>query len=236
MVMSVNSKMTAIANAIRGKTGGTDPLTLDQMAVAIAGIETGGGGDTSAEDGILDGTISGEYTNNRVEKIETYRFYNAKKLTKVSFPKVTKVEPRAFCNCYALSEIDFPKLTTIGSESAFEKCGLTSVVFPSLTSCGGVAFRNNPMVLADFHVLASLLYRVFQQCQNLTTLILRTNSVCTLTNTNVFDDTPFASDGTGGTVYVPSALIESYKTATNWSTLYAAGSLTFAAIEGSEYE
>ena len=42
--MSVNEKMTAIANAIRGKTGGTDPLTLDQMAEAIAGIESGGGG------------------------------------------------------------------------------------------------------------------------------------------------------------------------------------------------
>lgn len=41
--MSVNSKMTAIADAIRGKTGKTDSLTLDQMATEIAGIETGGG-------------------------------------------------------------------------------------------------------------------------------------------------------------------------------------------------
>lgn len=42
--MSVNSKMTAIADAIRGKTGKTDSLTLDQMATEIATIETGGGG------------------------------------------------------------------------------------------------------------------------------------------------------------------------------------------------
>lgn len=42
--MSVHEKMTAIANAIREKTGGTDALTLDQMAEAIAGIESGGGG------------------------------------------------------------------------------------------------------------------------------------------------------------------------------------------------
>lgn len=39
--MSVNSKMTAIADAIRDKTGGTDPLTLDQMAAEIASIQTG---------------------------------------------------------------------------------------------------------------------------------------------------------------------------------------------------
>lgn len=41
--MSVNEKMTAIADAIRDKTGGTDPLTLDAMAEAIAGIEAGEG-------------------------------------------------------------------------------------------------------------------------------------------------------------------------------------------------
>ena len=33
--MSVDSKMTAIANAIRAKTGGNSPLTLDQMASEI---------------------------------------------------------------------------------------------------------------------------------------------------------------------------------------------------------
>ena len=40
--MSVNSAMTAIADAIRAKTGGTEPLTLAQMPSAIASI-TGGG-------------------------------------------------------------------------------------------------------------------------------------------------------------------------------------------------
>lgn len=39
--MSVNSKMTAIADAIREKTGGTSALTLDQMAAEIASISTG---------------------------------------------------------------------------------------------------------------------------------------------------------------------------------------------------
>lgn len=42
--MSVNSKLTAIADAIRGKTGGTEKLTLADMPLAIAGIEAGGGG------------------------------------------------------------------------------------------------------------------------------------------------------------------------------------------------
>lgn len=40
---ALDTKLTAIANAIRGKTGKTDALTLEQMAAAIAGIQTGGG-------------------------------------------------------------------------------------------------------------------------------------------------------------------------------------------------
>jgi hypothetical protein len=76
----------------------------------------------------------------------------------------------------------------------------------------------------------------FDHCSSLTTLVLRNDTVVTLANINAFQGTPFASDGTGGTVYVPAALIESYQTATNWSTLYASGTCNFAAIEGSEYE
>ncbi len=40
--MSVNEKMTAIADAIRDKTGGTDALTLDDMAQAIPDVYDAG--------------------------------------------------------------------------------------------------------------------------------------------------------------------------------------------------
>ncbi len=40
------SKLTAIADAIRAKTGGTDTLTADQMAAAIAGIKGASDSDT----------------------------------------------------------------------------------------------------------------------------------------------------------------------------------------------
>jgi hypothetical protein len=42
--MALIEKLTNIADAIRGKTGGTEKLTLDGMATAIAGMEAGGGG------------------------------------------------------------------------------------------------------------------------------------------------------------------------------------------------
>lgn len=45
--MALTDKLTAIADAIRAKTGGTAALTLDQMPTEIAGIKVGGGGDGS---------------------------------------------------------------------------------------------------------------------------------------------------------------------------------------------
>lgn len=53
--MALTEKLTNIAVAIREKTGTEDKLTLEQMATAIAGIETGGG--SGGEDGVPE-TIS----------------------------------------------------------------------------------------------------------------------------------------------------------------------------------
>ena len=39
--MALTDKLTAIANAIRAKTGGTNTMTLDEMATAILNITTG---------------------------------------------------------------------------------------------------------------------------------------------------------------------------------------------------
>ena len=49
MSAAVNEKMTAIADAIRAKTGGTEKLGLDDMPAAIESIETGGGGSSEAD-------------------------------------------------------------------------------------------------------------------------------------------------------------------------------------------
>lgn len=57
-----------------------------------------------------------------------------------------------------------------------------------------------------------------------------------LANVNAFANTPFKSGGAGGEIYVPSALIDTYKASANWSTLDGYGTVTWKAIEGSIYE
>lgn len=46
--MSVKTKMTALADAIRAKTGGSDKLSIDGIIEAVGNITEGGGGDTEA--------------------------------------------------------------------------------------------------------------------------------------------------------------------------------------------
>jgi len=77
---------------------------------------------------------------------------------------------------------------------------------------------------------------IFQHSK-LSTLILRQETkVAGLSNINSFGYTPFASDGSGGTLYVPSALISSYQSATNWSTILGYANNQILPIEGSQYE
>lgn len=70
--------------------------------------------------------------------------------------------------------------------------------------------------LIDFPAVTSIVSGSLKGCTALTVLILRGETVCSLTNTNALTGSAIAS-GTGY-IYVPGALVDSYKTATNWST------------------
>lgn len=254
--MALIDKLTAIADAIRGKTGKTEEMTLDQMATEIAAIETGGGG----EDLIaahFNRTIE-HYSSNEVKSVPDYAFEWNSTVQSVDFPSATKVGTSAFWHATKLNSMNIPSATTLG-QGAFRSTAITHADFPLATSIGISAFTlcrqlvyvNIPKATSlltsafngcksltsiDLPAVTTLDDQVFRGCTSLTTVILRSASVVTMKYTSVFQETPFASGGTGGTVYVPSALIESYKAATNWSALYAAGSCNFVAIEGSEYE
>lgn len=58
---------------------------------------------------------------------------------------------------------------------------------------------------------------VFRNCTKLKHLVLRATTVQTLGSTNAFNSTPFASNGEGGTLWVPADLISSYQDSTNWN-------------------
>ena len=77
-------------------------------------------------------------------------------------------------------------------------------------------YRCSALTTADFPAVTSVGENAFKSCSKLTTLILRSGTMVTLSNMNAFSSTPIAS-GTGY-IYVPAALVDSYKAASNWST------------------
>lgn len=177
-----------------------------------------------------------------VKSFGNYAFYNCSKLTTVNFPIATSIGEYVFQNCSKLTTADFPLVTNIGTY-AFNGCtALTTADFPLVTSTGGTIFGNcsslttanfpaitsveaytfykcSNLTTVDFPLVTSINIQAFRGCSKLTTLILRSETMATLGGTSVFTDTPIAS-GTGY-IYVPSALVSSYQSATNWSTYSA---------------
>ena len=160
-----------------------------------------------------------------VTSIGEYAFYGCSSLTTADFPTVTSLSGYTFRNCYKLTTVNFPVATSIGAY-AFGSCeDLTTVNFPVATSIGSNAFEYcYALRTVDFPEVTSIVGSAFRDCSNLRAFILRSSALVTI-GTNGFKSTPIAS-GTGY-IYVPSALIEQYKTASNWST-YAA---QFRALE-----
>ena len=113
-------------------------------------------------------------------------------ITELVDDQITSIGDRAFYNCSALTSIDLPAVTSISS-SAFSGCyALTSIDLPAATSIGTNAF---------------------QKCTKLTRVILRnTSQVVSLSSTSAF------SNANSAIIYVPDALVDDYKAATNWST------------------
>lgn len=149
-----------------------------------------------------------------------YGFKECTALVSADMANLTTANSHLFSGCKALTSVNLPKLTVL-PDSALTKCeSLKSVTLPSVTAFDGYSCFAECKTLeqVDLPLCASIPEgKHFRYCYALTALILRnTGTVCTLNNVDSFTQTPI-EEGTGY-IYVPSALIESYKTAANWST------------------
>lgn len=262
----LNADLTSVANAIRTKGGTSADLAFPNGFVsAVDAIPTGGSLDVDglADHTIPQGaiefdsaTVISRYqfqscvnivsiNSSTVEEIQDYAFYDCEGLEDINLPNLTVLRnasaPKPNTNsigyffqyCYKLKKIHFPKLLNMYGNYAFADCGIGTdtgmiVVLPKIVALGVRAFRQCKCSDVDLgENLSEILTDTFYN-GTYGNIILRGQNVVPAATTNAIKD---CTD-----VYVPAALIESYKTATNWSTKYAAGTLTFHAIEGSQYE
>lgn len=146
---------------------------------------------------IVNGSIT-EYKDNTLKINIPTAFYTRSKLETVELPLAKSINPYAFHSCSALVNTDFSSVTSVGVQGLIGCSSLKKLDFPLLTSIAMNAFSNDSKLIA---------------------LILRKNQVCGLGQTSALNGTPIAS-GTGY-IYVPSSLVATYQTATNWSTFSA---------------
>lgn len=184
--------------------------------IIVGTFEGGGGGNTEIVDTLIDRSIT--EISSDITVIGYYAFSNCDKLVNVNFPNVVTISGYGFQNCPLIKNASFPKVQGVNGYAFYNCTSLENVDFPSIRTVGNYAFRKcGALTKIDLQQTYNINVYAFYECSNLETIILRqTDKPCTLSGANALQKTKIA-DGTGY-IYVPSALVESYKTATNWAT------------------
>lgn len=164
-------------------------------------------------------------------------FMNCYNLESIEIPKTTDISGRAFEKCYKLKTININEINQLQGSSIFDKCyslnsidlsklkrsldyrslgdmGLGVIAIP--TSVNGYLAESVRTSTIDLLSKQSIPSNALTNCYSLVHLILRNEQQSYLNNLNALDNTPI-KNGLGW-IYVPSDLVESYKTASNWST------------------
>ena len=153
---------------------------------------------------------------NSVTTIGIYAFNYCRNLTSVTIPNsVTSIDSNVFYRCISLTSITIPNSVTSIGNNAFGYCsGLTSVTIPnSVTSIGNAAFADctslTSIVIPDS--ITRINSYVFNSCTSLTSITIQATTPPTLHST-AFNNTNNCP------IYVPAESVDTYKTATNWSS------------------
>lgn len=210
-----------IANAIREKTGKSEPIPVTNLAEEIKNLPSGS---TDFAKQVLERTVTtitakdleelgltsigkNAFTkcvrltsveiSYSITSIGDYAFSNCENLLSIKIPNsITKINDYAFTSCTKLTSIEIPESVTSIGANAFSFCyELTSVEIPeSVTSIGGSAFN---------------------YCKKLDTVIMKPIKPPTITVSTYGSTFP-----TNVAIFiVPKGYGDVYKSATNWSTL-----------------
>lgn len=137
-------------------------------------------------------------------------------VTAVSLPNCLSVSVNTFYSCGNLLTVDIPECTYVG-ESCFAECkSLRSINLAKCEYIDNRAFQgafqsNGTNINLDLPVCSYIGASAFYWVQRLSAITLRSNSVCVLNNSTVFDQANL------GSIYVPASLVDAYKSAQWWS-------------------
>ena len=244
----IASAKEATRAAIVGK-GGTLPAGsgLTAFPDAVNALPSGGGGGADVT-GLVDGSVTsldlssaGDTGSIRdyafyyfparaitlppglTGNIGSYAFYSCSALTSLALPPglTGNIGTYAFNGCSALTSLALPPGLTgsIGTNVFYNCKALTSLTLPpGITGSIGTNVFYNCKALTSLTlppgITGSIGTNAFNGCSALTSLVIQSPTMMTLSNVNAFSSTTC-------NIYVPDPLVDTYKGATNWSTLAA---------------
>jgi hypothetical protein len=162
--------------------------------------------------------------------VADYTFNKCQKLKSANVQKAEVISKYAFYNNFELESIDLSNAISLGDNALYGCRKLKRLVLPKLTTLNGSTTISNcnNLLSVDMHSYAGIFAsQVFSACYSLKALILRSETMCALSTSTVFDycyhmlgaynSTYNPHSYRDGCIYVPRSLIDGYRQATNWS-------------------
>ena len=199
MAENIVELLTDVADAIREKKGTTDKINAQNFAEEIRNLPSGGEVAMMADVSgsvLIGNQVESIVIGKAITKLGENCFLNYANLKSVQMhDDIIDLSYNAFSGCSSLESIDFPKNLVALPNGTCKNC----------TSLRIARLQNN---------IKSIGNTVFNGCSSLkTVVILQSDNVITLYNTN-----SFVGNAEDRLIYVPDDLVDSYKSATNWST------------------
>ena len=206
------NNLVAVADAIREKSGGSDPLAFPEgFVTAIEGISSGGGG---GDDENFTAFIEGRLTNmvNATASCVGYDLVaNPFKSTlkTINLPACTTVSAKAFLNCKSITDVNLPVCKSIFA-SAFRYCeAIVNVNLPACELIGESAFGSCfALTSINLPACTKISAFAFEYCSSLSRIDLGGSTMCKLDRSvGTFPD----QMATTGAFYVPASLVSTYQ-------------------------
>lgn len=231
LVYMTKATWTAITDAFRNRLGSTEMIKAGDIPSVLNSFQK-----------YVD-LLSGDITSVSDENATSVRdscFSYCKKIQEVYLPNVTSIGTSSFRGCEMLSKINIQNVETLGNYALYGS-NITELYLPkaitiNTSACsyisqlkkvtlGNVKTIDKGAFSRDINCeeidislnenVNSIGENAFSNNGKLSKLTIRGTALIELKSTNAFAGTPIAN-GTGK-IYVDPSMVDTYKTATNWS-------------------
>lgn len=209
MISELKTYKNNLVSILVGK--GVEAEETEGFNTLIPKVEQIESGNSDEFDAFLNNTLT-ELNNPRITSLA---YVPATSITVLNLPSVTSI-PNNFKN-KKMETVIMPSLLNTGISGFSDEVKLTHAQFDSLTTIGMNGLMSCTTITKfDFPSLTSIGTNGLKGCTNLETLIFRSETMVTAGGSTPLGNCKIASGE--GYIYVPNALIDTYKANTNWST------------------